>query len=62
VKAMTTKRLPLNMLAASVILLAGCTSLAPSYERPIAPVPDQWNLVQESVDVNAQRSSAASLS
>lgn len=59
-KAMTTtKRLPLNMLAASVILLSGCTSLAPSYERPVAPIPDQWNMVQE--QTNAQRSSAASL-
>lgn len=33
-------RIPLTMLAAS-LLLAGC-SLAPIYERPAAPVPVQW--------------------
>jgi outer membrane protein, multidrug efflux system len=33
------KRLPLPLLA--VILLSGCT-LAPHYQRPNSPVPDQW--------------------
>lgn len=57
----TTNRLRLHLLAASVILLTGCASLAPTYERPVAPIPGQWSMVQESADAKAQRSSAASL-
>ena len=35
------KLLPILPLAAAMIL-SGCVNLAPDYERPAAPVADQW--------------------
>ena len=37
-----------NMAACAVLTLAGCMSLAPSYERPAAPVPAAWPIVADS--------------
>ncbi len=43
----------LTVLAAS-LLLAGCTSMAPTYERPAAPVAQQWPVAQATTaDANA---------
>lgn len=56
----TTRRFPLHLLAASLIVLSGC-SMAPVYERPIAPVPSTWSLGAEAAASSALPSSAASL-
>ncbi|MFG6413558.1 efflux transporter outer membrane subunit [Roseateles sp. DC23W] len=42
---MSTKFLSLTLLAAS-LTLAGCASMAPTYERPVAPVAQQWPVPQ----------------
>src|SRR5690606_23810601 len=38
----------------SAALLAGCVSLAPAYERPGSPVPDQWPAYAETADARAK--------
>jgi len=45
-KAMTTSLIP-TLLAAS-LMLAGCAGMAPTYERPAAPVATQWPVPQGS--------------
>lgn len=55
----TMHKLPQRVLAATVLLLTGC-SLTPTYERPAAPLPAQWPMVAKTEN-SAQSSSAASL-
>lgn len=46
---MTSKFLSLTALAAS-LALAGCASMAPTYERPAAPVAQQWPVPQATAE------------
>lgn len=53
-KSMNTK---IHLLTAAIVLLSGC-SLAPTYDRPAAPIPEQWAMTPVT---SAQPSSAATL-
>ena len=47
------RKLHTSLLAASVLVLAGC-SLAPTYQRPDAPIPQQWRMAGEAVVATGQ--------
>ncbi|MEY2654817.1 MAG: hypothetical protein RLZZ524_1845 [Pseudomonadota bacterium] len=50
---------PLALAAAAATLLAGCTSLAPTYERPASPVPAQFVLPSAAAASDAAAAAAA---
>lgn len=57
---MTTRLLKNSLLAASISLLAACTTLAPDYQRPAAPVSDHWPTATSSTRPDTAAASALS--